>query len=372
MLLKKDLYFQSIALCAVLLYIPLYSMEQSKPSKKSKQVKKLRRSDQELITIDQTKPFAGFTKDIVRTVVLPYLSLQEMSRFYQTSMVYRDAFNPAKMRKTTLGCSQLEMDYYRCSQALGRFAVYHNEKMFDQFFLFDRGTRHTDIMRVYKRELFDNKTRMHFYRKYYGTPEEVEQRVADCIRNAISKEIFETLCIIKYNIFKVFGLYEQDDAFQKLCKICLENKDVDPLVNLIPDNEEKSEAVQRVCKYDQNGQLLERLLKKEVIKSTDQYGDGCTLLHYAALRGFPNLALHLLARLADRHAINKWGKTPLHYACKFAPTMIGIFVNQKIAIDSSIDFKSLQKEIQKKHEWKTPITLDESIWIRSSSHHVHY
>ena len=65
-------------------------------------------------------------------------------------------------------------------------------------------------------------------------------------------------------------------------------------------------------------ELLEKLLKLYPRSATEQYNNGNTALHYAAMSGNQDTATSLIAKMGvtATRITNKYGYTPLHYAAK--------------------------------------------------------
>ena len=264
------------------------------------------------------------TEDILQNAVRPYLTLQTIARFAQTSKKYAHIFEPGKIDICMPCLKKIEEDYYRCTHALGRFAQYENETMFEKMWTFDAEMRNKNVALLEQKSDLNRCDKMNVYRKYYGNLEDVDKNIAEQLRVAITDDDVNAIdAIIEHKKYNIFNLFKNDEtleiAFQALCSgVTRGYTNADTILALLPveNGEHKNLAIQYIAKYDELSILL-ALLKKGYLKVHEEYGNKCTLLHYAAVRGCRRLTGILLKQGVDMHVVNTWGKQPLYYAYLF-------------------------------------------------------
>lgn len=276
----------------------------------------------ELMKEDEQKNSLCFTEDIVQKVIIPSLSLQSIARFGQTCRTYREIFEPGKIQHQPLDLLKIRDNYYHCTQALGRCAQYVNEVMFRYLWIKDGYFRNHNIKKLEQKCIFTFCDRMQAYRTHYSNLQDVDRNITEQLKSAImNREDSIIDRIVQHKKYTIFDLFNEDtieSAFQTLCLIKEFFIKHDNILALLPteSGESKNRAVQYLAKYDALN-ILVNALEKGYLKADEEYGYGCTLLHYAALRGCRALIDELLQKGADPHVVNKWGKQPLYYARRF-------------------------------------------------------
>jgi hypothetical protein len=322
------------------------------------------------------------TENIIQNVIFPYLTLQSIARFGRTCKMYQHIFEPGKIKyhavglaQHAVGLRQVEENYYRCTQALGRFAQHENKKMFEYMWIVDAETRNKNVLFLEKKLNINLCDKMNVYRKYYGNLEDVENNITEQLRVAIKTHDSDVIEIItKYKKYNIFDLVNDDEslktAFQALCSMTVFFGESDTILALLPveDGEQKNKAVEYIVKYGHPfGAALRGLLRKEYLKVDGEYGYKCTLLHYTVLRGYLMLTQQLLKKGADVHAVNQWGRQPWEYAHMFEKEQGGRVIKQLDAW--CYEKHSMQSEmIQKCHSACQPwnISQEEADWLRRS------
>jgi hypothetical protein len=259
-------------------------------------------------------------EDVLENVVRPYLDLQSWARFGQTCKAYAKNVDTGNRNKISFYFPLIETNYYRCTRALGRFAYHEDATIFERLWKFDSREREKDIEKLEGKPVSLLCDKMIAYRKHYANTKEIDKRIAEQLRDAIiSKDDYVVGIILeskKYNIFELFNRHTISVAFRYICR--LDYKNIDDLLSLLltEDVDHKNRALQYICKYA-GPKILCELLRKGYFQAKESYGNGCTLLHYAGLCGFRQLAALLISKGAHVHAINSWGKQPVHYAYMF-------------------------------------------------------
>jgi hypothetical protein len=265
-------------------------------------------------------------KDILQNVIIPHLSLQSIARCACTCKIYENICDPAKIKHkiSVEGLWEVTKDYYRCTQALGKFAQHGNERPFEFLWRTNTFIRDMELEILEHKVGFNLCDKMNAYRKYYSTVQDIDKNIFELLRIVIMELpniiIGKIVCSKnkKYNIFELFDDETIEEAFRSLC--CAKGCDIEfcNIIALLPveSGELKNRAVQYLAKYDELS-ILTCALQEGYLKVDEEYGNQCTLLHYAALRGCRALTDELLKKGANVHAVNKWGKQPLHYARRF-------------------------------------------------------
>ncbi len=259
-------------------------------------------------------------EDVLVNVVRPYLDLQSWARFGQTCRACAKNVDTGSRDKISFYFPVVEENYYRCTRALGRFAYHADATIFEHLWKFDSNERKKYIEKLEGKPVPYLYDKMIAYRKHYANAEEIDKRIAEQLRDAIMSKDDYVIGIIleskKYNIFELFNGGTIDAAFRYMCRSNCGK--IDDLLSLLPkdDAEHKNRALQYICKYAGPNILCE-LLRKDYFKAKEEYAHKYTLLHYAALCGFRPLAALLISKGAHVHAMNSWGRQPLHYAYMF-------------------------------------------------------
>jgi len=262
----------------------------------------------------------------LKTMLALYATVQDVGRLAQTSTHMKD-FDPAKII-TNLGVdfNKIGSNYHRCTYALSRLAVYDN-RLFHDLYSFDFKIRDQYVMQLYSVKNITNNIgplcascRMLIYKDYFKDFAEVEQRIREQLKDAILNKNNDDMSIIlsskKYNIFELFDKNIVEKAFQAMCE--LNTGSCDKLLQLLPEEngKHKNKAVQYICKYD-NMDILLMLFNKGYLQKNEEYGNKCSLLHYAVLSQSTQLIQKLRDQDAALHVFNMWGKEPLDYAHAF-------------------------------------------------------
>jgi hypothetical protein len=262
-------------------------------------------------------------EDILQNVVSPYLTLQSIARFARTSKMYANIFEPGKIDICIPCFKKVDENYYRCTQALGRFALYNNTAMFKRLWIYDSDTRDKNVLFLEQKSDINLCDKMNVYRNCYSNVEDVDKNITEQLRDAIKNDVDVIDILVEHKKYNIFDLFKDDEslenAFQILCsRGCKGYIPYDTIFALLPveDGEQKNRAVQYIAKYDDLSILI-HLLKNGYLKANQEYGNKCMLLHYAALRGCRALTHDLLEQGVDIHVVNKWGKEPLYYAHLF-------------------------------------------------------
>lgn len=276
----------------------------------------------ELVKENEQQSGLSLTEDIVQKVMIPHLDLQSIARFSQTCKTYKEVFEPGKIQHRALGLFKVQEDYYRCTQALSRYAHYKNKIMFNFLWEYDVRIRDENVIILEPQLDINLCDKMNVYRSHYGNLENVDKNITQQLKKAIETQDNEVLHIIteskKYNIFDLFNDDAIELAFENICQQS-SSADITALLALLPveKGKQKNRAVQYISKYDRFGTLLRTLMEKEYLIVNEEYGHQCTLLHYAALHGWLKLTQTLINKKANVHAVNEWGKKPLDYAYKY-------------------------------------------------------
>ena len=262
-----------------------------------------------------------FTVALFQNLLMSYLTVQSLGRFARTCRSYAAIFDPAKIITTYKSCfEKIEDNFYHSTHALSRFALYKNKALFDRLWEYDDTMRNKYMSGLCSSLKIDFSNNIDMYQRYYKDSEEVDQRIADQLQDAIMNKDGDSIVVIldskKYDIFKLFDENKIETAFKNMCE--LNAGEVDDLLQLLPEEsgENKNKAVQYICKYDTTNILL-ALLKKNYLKVDEKYGNEYTLSHYAVLSASPKLIMKLCERgveLHNLHNINIGEKDSLDYA----------------------------------------------------------
>ena len=323
--------------------------------------------------------FCHLVEDIWQGRIIPQLHLKSLVQLNLVCKKWQQLCDPGKLRHLLHGCVQLSEDYCRCTFALGRFARCNNKAMFEHFWSFDSVIRNDDLARLTKYTVNNDDKRMHYYRKYYSSAKRVKKNTMSQLKCSISLADAHTLsALIQYRRYDIFRLFDEGTcayAFQQLCALYDSREDENALIKFIPLKKgyKRNRVVQYISKHG-NDALFCSLVTRRVLKPTECYGHKCTLLHYAALRGFTKLIRLLCDTTADFRAVNQWGKEPSHYQYKFHEfhahganekantSALWVPCSSAYCFYAHLYYGSSREE----NVWYKPITSEEAIWIKNS------
>ncbi len=350
----RNFFIHSIALYAVFFFLPLCSMELAK------------------------KDHCFLVEDIWQGRIIPQLHLKYLVQLSSVCKNFAQLCDPGKLRHLLCGCMELGEDYCRCTPALGRFARCKNKTMFEHFWSFDAAIRSADLARLTNDASNNGDKRMHYYHKYYGSAELVKKNTEQQLIDSINKaDVYALSALTQHRYYDIFRLFDDGTrahAFQQLCTLYDSHVDDNALIKFIPLKKDykRNRVVQYMCKYG-NDAMFCSLFIRRVLKAKECYGHKCTLLHYAALRGFSRLIQLLCEKNADFHAVNEWGKEPLHYKYRFhdfhahAESQLGSSaVWAPCSSAYCLYAHSFYGKPQKEYVCYKPIAQEEALWIANS------
>lgn len=257
-------------------------------------------------------------EELCQNVIKPYLDLQKIGRISRTCKIHNKFFNPATIQHQAEGFPEARADCYRSTYALSRFALYNNSLVFAYFYGFDAEGKDASLAKLEANLAKNDSGRMEAYRKYYGTLEEVDKRIIDQLKDAIiGYDQFTVRDIIAHKKYNIFNLFEDTNTLMNaFSNLCFEYSD-EPhkLLSLLPveDQQYTNRTIECLCKYDRPDVLC-AWLQQGYLSYDQEYGHGCTLLHYAALNNCKDLIEELKKRGADVKKQNVWGRTAQYYA----------------------------------------------------------
>lgn len=282
MIMKKNMYTESIALCAVLFFVPLYCMDEPAVS-----------------------PF--LTKEIIDTEIKPRFSLQDMSRFSRTGKHYKNCFDLEKMcvcdknNCSTCACARLRKCHYDVrTKVLVHYAQTQNQAMFAHVWSWEENLRKSDFgctVQIGSKDPWSFENKIRVYCKYYSNQKKIEK--------TRMKQLISALNLRRY----------KDNEYSVLLKKVLPGSDFNIFDNAY--RKKRRTGVRANLQYTRH----------IIIRETCELDDVDLLLAilggFVEPRAFKYVFEHaepqLLSRLADMEAFpdgvtDKRGKDALYYA----------------------------------------------------------